>query len=116
MVKTMEQKKRIEQAYDVVVGVLQDMHEHGVEEGALQEAVYLQMKVDTLVWYCNKERLLLLENGPDIDVAMVVRCRECKWYYTPNRSHQIYCNRSARIKMPEDGFCSFGKKKEGDDK
>lgn len=50
------------------------------------------------------------------DKVQVVRCRECKWYYTPNRSHQTYCNRSARIKMPEDGFCSFGKKKEGDDK
>ena len=49
------------------------------------------------------------------DVAPVVRCRDCKHYKTVNKSGKaLYCARSANIRFPHDGFCSYGERKDGD--
>ena len=47
----------------------------------------------------------------------VIRCCECKHYKPQNLSAHwehsaLLCTRSANIKMPPDGFCSRGERKE----
>ena len=54
---------------------------------------------------------------PAADVVPVVRCRDCIHYKPQQKSARWtsttpMCSRSATIKMPPDGFCSFGKKRE----
>lgn len=50
-------------------------------------------------------------------VGELVRCKDCK-HYRPQKpvpsynGHTNYCCRSANIKMSDDGFCSFGERKE----
>lgn len=49
---------------------------------------------------------------PAADVAEVVRCEECVYYYT--HYHQcLYHEKNGHIfKMPCNGFCSYGERKE----
>lgn len=54
---------------------------------------------------------------PAADVRPVVYCRECKHYKPQKKSARWenkanMCTRSVTIKMPPDGFCSFGVKGE----
>lgn len=47
----------------------------------------------------------------------IVRCRDCR-YYDPNEEpSEVYPDRfwcdKLTVYMPPDGFCSFGKRKEG---
>ena len=53
------------------------------------------------------------------DVVPVVRCKDCKHYKPRNQS--VYwnettpcCHRSAALKFPADGFCSYGERREGE--
>ena len=55
-----------------------------------------------------------------IDAVEVVRCRDCKHYKPQKKSaHWVnranYCNRVVTIKMQPDDFCSYGKRKDGND-
>ena len=54
---------------------------------------------------------------PAADVRPVVLCRDCTFYKPQQKSKRWssttpMCSRSATIKMPPDGFCSFGVRKE----
>lgn len=51
------------------------------------------------------------------DVREVVYCRDCAFFKPQQKSKRWsnktpMCTRSATIKMPPDGFCSFGVKRE----
>ena len=55
-----------------------------------------------------------------IDAVEVVRCRDCKHYKPQKKSahwenRANYCNRVVTIKMQPDDFCSYGKRKDGND-
>ena len=59
----------------------------------------------------------LVNDIPAADVREVVLCRDCIHYKPQQKSARWssttpYCSRSATIKMPPDGFCSFGVKTE----
>ena len=62
----------------------------------------------------------LLPDGTfSCDRGEIVRCRDC-WYYDPNdEPSEVYPDRywcdKLTFYMPTDGFCSFGKRKEGGD-
>ena len=55
-----------------------------------------------------------IDGVPAADVREVVYCRECKPYKPQEKksarweNRAMMCTRSATIKMPPDGFCSFG--------
>lgn len=56
----------------------------------------------------------IIEAEPCVDAVEVVRCRDCEFYrqrtlssFNPNAA--FMCCRSANVKVPPDGFCSFGR-------
>ena len=54
---------------------------------------------------------------PAADVRPVVLCRDCTFFKPQQKSARWssttpMCSRSATIKMPPDGFCSFGVKRD----
>ena len=53
-----------------------------------------------------------LKTAPTVDAVEVVRCKECK-YSTPDIMSEDYraCWERNTV-MPNDGFCSYGKRKE----
>lgn len=58
-----------------------------------------------------------VEVYPAADVRPVTLCRDCIHYKPQQKSARWssktpMCSRSATIKMPPDGFCSFGVKRE----
>ena len=52
------------------------------------------------------------ENLPTADVVEVVRCKDCKHYYTAYHVCMRLEDNCCFIKMPCDGFCSLGERKE----
>ena len=57
-----------------------------------------------------------VEDFPAADVRPVVLCRDCIHFKPQQKSARWsnatpMCSRSATIKMPPDGFCSFGVKR-----
>jgi hypothetical protein len=59
----------------------------------------------------------VLKRIPAADVRPVVLCRDCNFFKPQQKSRRWssttpMCSRSATIKMPPDGFCSFGEKRE----
>lgn len=50
-----------------------------------------------------------------IDAVPVVRCKDCKHTGTDGLG-AIYCEKWDRWEMPEDFFCYYGKRKDGDGK
>lgn len=68
----------------------------------------------------------LIEKAPAVDAVIVTRCKDCKHFKDYGKtSLRIdgknikagWCHRRARYdeeyRMPPDGFCSYGEKKEG---
>ena len=53
---------------------------------------------------------------PAADVAPVVRCKDCKHYVDCKAISKkcCYVHLLTPHPMPEDGFCSYGERKEGD--
>ena len=64
--------------------------------------------------YCTVS-LQLINEQPTADVVPVVRCKECKhsehWYKDKRR---CFLWHEAGIDVFEDGFCSYGERKEDD--
>ena len=58
-----------------------------------------------------------VENAPVADVVPVVRCRDCRYWQDNNGG---YPNEECRWREDEtpdaDDFCSYGKRKDGDEK
>ena len=62
-----------------------------------------------------------INNAPTVDAVEVVRCKDCKHYKPRNQSahwKQIApcCMRSAALQFPENGFYSYGERKDNEDK
>ena len=61
-----------------------------------------------------------ISEAPTIGAVEVVRCKDCKHYKPQKKSahwenRANYCNRVVTIKMQPNDFCSYGKRKDGDD-
>ena len=58
--------------------------------------------------------IMMIKTAPTVDAVPVVRCRECK-HMIP-QSHTRYCTVWNAVNgMGDDGFCNYGKRKEGAD-
>lgn len=59
-----------------------------------------------------------IANAPTVDAVEVVRCQECKHYFS-GACLKIYSDgnvsQDAWQERNEDDFCSYGERKEGDD-
>lgn len=61
-----------------------------------------------------------IKNRPAIDVAPVVRCKDCKWFADNNDGEWFGCWLFQAIQIiPEDApkpddFCSYGERKDGE--
>lgn len=51
------------------------------------------------------------------DAVPVVRCKDCKYWggITFGRTCRMFSGMNTRIEMREDGFCSYGERRSGDD-
>ena len=54
-----------------------------------------------------------IDNAPDVDAVIPVRCTQCK-HFKRNLENDTYCSRVNGLTDPEkDDFCSYGERKEG---
>lgn len=56
----------------------------------------------------------LLEEAPALDAVEVVRCKDCKSYLPANHNFAKHCQLTG-TEMDEDGFCSYGERREGNE-
>ena len=70
----------------------------------------------------------LIEKAPTVDAVIVTRCKDCKHFKNYGKTSLLidgknikagWCHRRARYdeeyRMPPDGFCSYGERKDGGD-
>lgn len=70
----------------------------------------------------------LIEKAPTVDAVVVTRCKDCKHFKNYGKTSLLidgknikagWCHRRARYdeeyRMPPDGFCSYGERKDGKD-
>lgn len=63
-----------------------------------------------------RKALRCIEQTPTVDAVPVVRCKDCKYSFKNNGHDKGGCPIvDAHIWMDDDGFCSFGERKEGAD-
>lgn len=78
---------------------------------------------DRQIW---ARAIRLLNDMPTVDAVPVVRCKDCKHFKNYGKTSLLidgknikagWCHRRARYdeeyRMPPDGFCSYGERKEG---
>ena len=86
-----------------------DVREKQSSEKRLIDYYYLAEKIE-----CPGEPLVYwrdIESAPTVDVAEVVRCRECRSYNKPKTGWcEVHLDREHM-----DDFCSYGERKEGAD-
>lgn len=83
---------------------------------AIQDVTY--MSTCLTVDECKGKRWMIaralnaVKDAPTVDAVEVVRCKDCK-YSTPDIMSEDYiaCWERNTV-MPNDGFCSYGKRKE----
>lgn len=57
----------------------------------------------------------MINDAPTIDAAQIVRCRDCKWQGRHWENGTVSCGSDlGMISAPDDGYCSFGERKEED--
>lgn len=70
----------------------------------------------------------IIEDAPTVDAVVVTRCKDCKHFKNYGKTSLLidgknikagWCHRRARYdeeyRMPPDGFCSYGERKDGGD-
>ena len=63
---------------------------------------------------CTEEVEEWLNDAPTIDAVPVVRCKDCRAMYTVGHGYR-WCKVWERmLLMGEDGFCSYGERKNGE--
>ena len=64
-----------------------------------------------------KEKVALLfaiAEAPTIDAVPVVRCKDCKHSDEDDFDGSLWCCRDKEIEVPEEHFCSYGERKDGE--
>lgn len=87
---------------------------------ALMDASLSSVDEDTI--------LDLVDSIPTVDAVVVTRCKDCKHFKNYGKTSLLmdgntikagWCHRRARYdeeyRMPPDGFCSYGERKDGGD-
>lgn len=61
--------------------------------------------------FINNVLIEMLEKAPVVDITEGVRCKDCEYW----NAEYKYCKFHGLNSFGENGFCSFGQKKEGTD-
>lgn len=90
----------------------------------LIDADVLWERLDNEPWFDNADRdeiaLPIVDATPTVDVEIVVRCKDCKWFANNNGGEWFGCWLFNAIRaVPEDAptpddFCSEGERKDSD--
>ena len=94
-------------------GTEMDVRGKQSSEKRLIDYYYLAEKIE-----CPGEPLVYwhdIEDAPTVDVAEVVRCRECKYCDPENHHCDHHMGTAAPLRRKPDDFCSYGERKQGDD-
>ena len=81
------------------------------------EIVYERGIAHPNAYHLTNYAMLVLQEAPTVDVVPVVRCRDCigrsTWYNDAEYGCAV-CGMSGMYPKSEDGYCSYGIRKEGD--
>ena len=81
------------------------------------EIVYERGIAHPNAYHLTNYAMLVLQEAPTVDAMPVVRCRDCigrsTWYNDAKYGCAV-CGMSGMYPKSEDGFCSYGIRKEGD--
>ena len=81
------------------------------------EIVYERGIAHPNAYHLTNYAMLVLQEAPTVDVVPVVRCRDCigrsTWYNDAEYGCAV-CGMSGMYPKSEDGFCSYGIRKDGD--
>lgn len=61
----------------------------------------------TLMEFCER-----IDDAPTVDAVEVVRCKDCKWHEDEEPS-MVWCPYVVGSWVGEEGYCSFGERKDG---
>ena len=75
--------------------------------GIIQEAVYCQGVINTIVWRCNRINNPGLQKP--IEIERVVRCKDCRYRKKVGTSY--YCELD-EFNIKDADFCSWGERRE----
>ena len=81
------------------------------------EIVYERGIAHPNAYHLTNYAMLVLQEAPTVDVVPVARCRDCigrsTWYNDAEYGCAV-CGMSGMYPKSEDGFCSYGIRKDGD--
>ena len=81
------------------------------------EIVYERGIAHPNAYHLTNYAMLVLQEAPTVDAMPVVRCRDCigrsTWYNDAEYGCAV-CGMSGMYPKSEDGYCSYGIRKEGD--
>lgn len=81
------------------------------------EIVYERGIAHPNAYHLTNYAMLVLQEAPTVDVVPVVRCRDCigrSTWYNDAEYGCAACGMSGMYPKSEDGFCSYGIRKDGD--
>ena len=82
------------------------------------EIVYKRGIAHPNAYHLTNYAMAVLQEAPTVDVVPVVRCRDCigrsTWYNDAEYGCAV-CGMSGMYPKSEDGFCSYGIRKNGDE-
>ena len=59
----------------------------------------------------------VVDSMPTVDAVEVTRCKDCKWYSEDGWGYgNCYRRNVDYLRMSDNGFCSFGERREDDNK
>lgn len=74
--------------------------------GIIQEAVYCQGVINTIVWRCNRINNPGLKKP--IEIERIVRCKDCR-----HANKSMLCSVYLQPRLPSD-FCNYGERRKND--
>ena len=77
--------------------------------GIIQEAVYCQGVINTIVWRCNRINNPGLQKP--IEIERIVRCKDCRHYIVEGVTTQYGWCHEYKHSVDEDDYCSYGERK-----
>ena len=89
-----------------------------IDANRAMEIVYNPGIAHPNAYHLTSYAALILQEAPTVDAVEVVRCRNCigrsTWYNDAEYGCAV-CGMSGMYPKSEDGFCSYGIRKDGDE-
>lgn len=80
-----------------------------IDADALYDELYENMGEDEVL---DRIPPCYVDNAPTVDAIPVVRCRDCKWFFTYASSYEKCYRPEGVLVATEDSFCSYGERRD----